>query len=81
VTFKYSKGGTLNFKPAFDDISISHATIDGAPVVLQVEGLPNATIGSIRLAHDTFTTIAKPSSITDAKPVTYDHVTINGVAQ
>jgi hypothetical protein len=34
-----------------------------------------------RLARDTFTNIAGPSSMTDANPVTYDQVTINGKLQ
>jgi polygalacturonase len=85
ITFQYSAsggGGAATFPPTIDKVSIGHTKIDGAPVVLQVDGLASDPIGRISLDHDTFTRIANPTSAIKYAPAPlYDQVTINGVSQ
>jgi hypothetical protein len=79
ATLNYEWSGIDNALPSLDQISASHLTVDGAPQVLILEGLPSSPIGSFSLSSSTFTNIAKAAnSVTAVKSLTLDQVTING---
>jgi len=78
ATLNYHRGNG-GFPPKFDNININNMTIDGAPYVLDVTGLPGDSIGAINLANSTFTHIANPAGIIkDVTRVSYSNVKING---
>ncbi len=79
ATLNYPGGNGGSFPPSFDNININNMTVDGAPFVLDVTGVPSDKIGTISLANSTFTHIAQPEGIIkDVRKVTYTNVTING---
>jgi polygalacturonase len=85
MTFNYTAsggGGAGTFNPTFDGISISNSTVSGGSVLLSVDGLASDPIGKITLTNDTFTNVANPTSmVSNAAPVTYQNVTVNGKPQ
>jgi polygalacturonase len=79
ATLNYEWSGMDKALPSLDQISASHLTVDGAPQVLILEGLPSSPIGSFSLSSSTFTNIAKAAnSVTAVKSLMLDQVTING---
>jgi polygalacturonase len=79
ATLNYEWSGMDNALPTLDAVSASHLTVEGAPQVLILEGLPASQIGSFSLTASTFTSIAKPTnSVTAVKSLTVDQVTVNG---
>ena len=73
-------GVTLgDFPPMIGDITFSHITVDGAPRVLDIRGLPNALVGPVNLEDAVFTNITQPTSLAvNARPINYTRVSVNG---
>jgi polygalacturonase len=79
ATLAYEWNGTSNGVPSLDQIVLSHITVDGAPQVLKLEGLPNSPIGAFRVQDSTFTKIANAAnSVVNVKDLQFDKVTVNG---
>jgi polygalacturonase len=68
------------YTPRYDRFSLGHVTVDGAPIVLDLQGMsPLNPLGRVAIDHSTFTNIARPTNrIQDVAEVTFDEVTING---
>jgi polygalacturonase len=73
-------GQTGPYSPKYDKFTLSHFTVDGAPMVLDLTGMSAANpLGSVAVDHSTFTNITNPTNhIEDVRSVTWDQVTING---
>jgi hypothetical protein len=52
--------------PRFEDIELSGLTVESAPRVLDVEGLPGAPVGPVTLGDSTFAAVAGPDRIQHA---------------
>ena len=74
-------GQTGPYLPKYDRMSIGHAIIDGAPYVLDLQGMSAANpLGAITVHDSVFTSIANPGNrLQYVRSVTWDRVTINGM--
>ena len=77
ITMAYdSQAG--QYPPAFSAINLSKVVVAGAPVVLDVQGLPGDPIAGLSLRDSTFTGIDGSNRIAYATGVELGNVTING---
>lgn len=67
------------FRPLFDGVHLSDLAVEGAPLVLDLDGLQDDPIGAITVSDSRFTGIDEPvSRIRNAPAVAFRNVTING---
>ena len=72
---------TGNCKPMFGNFSLTHATISGAPFVMDLDSDPAYPIGAIDMSNSTYTSIGNAKNTeTNVGPVTWTNTTINGAA-
>jgi polygalacturonase len=73
-------GQTGPYLPKYDKFTLGHMRIDGAPIVLDLQGMSAANpLGSVAISNSTFTNIGTATNrIVDVRSVTWDQVTING---
>ena len=74
-----------SYEPRYDDISLDHLTVDGAPQVLQVKGVSPkadgttiAPIGSMAISNSSFKNITTAANQLTGATVTWQTSAING---
>jgi hypothetical protein len=73
------------YQPRYEDITLDHLTIDGAPLVLDLDGAATtstgtsfAPIGPVTISNSTFRNIADATNRVSQVTITWSHTTING---
>src|SRR5258708_11667222 len=83
VNLAYLGVTTGNFPPTVGAVSFSHVSVDGAPRVFSVNGLPApaSPVGPISIRDAMLTGITDAQdTLTNAAAVMYTRVTVNGVS-
>ena len=82
VNLNFAGATTGDFPPKVGAATFSHVSVDGAARVISIAGMPAASpVGPIAISDGTFINVANAqSTLTNAMPVTYTRVTVNGVA-
>jgi polygalacturonase len=80
-------GQTGPYQPHYDDVTLDHLTVDGAPQVLQLNGVARTAdgttfqpMGPLTISNSTFRNITTATDTTTGVTVTWLNTTINGKA-
>jgi polygalacturonase len=78
-------GQTGPYMPHYDRITLDHLTVDGAPLVLDLNGVATtaagvtfAPIGPVTISNSTFKNIANPTNQVTRVTINWSNTTING---